>query len=301
MQAEHQPLDADAFPLWGFDVLGMGFDPVAGIVEIRLAASDGVPSFTPSLSRDLLRFSMGIRGLVERRHPAADAIRYVLMTSDTPGMFSMGGDLGHFVERVEANDKAALTTYAHTVLEVMHDLWRGFGGRIVTMALLEGDALGGGYEAALVNQFVVAERGLRIGLPEVGYNFFPGMGAVSMLSRRMGEARARDFILGGKVHLSQDVLAWGGVDFLVERGEARDWVRRTLVEGGDEAYAIFLAKRDALIATHRVTHAELRAVIDAWVDNVMSLDGAERARMRRIATVQRRVVRSSRQRDASTA
>ena len=57
---------------------------------------------------------------------------------------------------------------------------------MTTIALLEGDALGGGFESALSCDVVIAEKHVKAGFPEVLFNMFPGMGGLSFLSRRVG-------------------------------------------------------------------------------------------------------------------
>jgi DSF synthase len=54
---------------------------------------------------------------------------------------------------------------------------------ILTVGLVQGAALGGGFEALLSFDYVVAERDATFGLPEILFGLFPGMGAHSLLSR----------------------------------------------------------------------------------------------------------------------
>ena len=46
---------------------------------------------------------------------------------------------------------------------------------LITIALVQGDALGGGFECALSFDVLIAERSAKMGLPEVLFNLFPGM------------------------------------------------------------------------------------------------------------------------------
>lgn len=65
-----------------------------------------------------------------------------------------------------------------------------FDTDLTTVSLIQGDALGGGFEASLSSNLIIAERGVKMGLPEVIFNLFPGMGAYSILSRKVGAATA---------------------------------------------------------------------------------------------------------------
>ena len=51
-----------------------------------------------------------------------------------------------------------------------------------TISLVQGDALGGGFEAALCGDIIIAEKQARFGFPEVLFNLFPGMGAYNSCS-----------------------------------------------------------------------------------------------------------------------
>ena len=56
---------------------------------------------------------------------------------------------------------------------------------ILTVALIQGDAVGGGFEAMLTDDIVIAEQGAKFGLPEILFNLFPGMGGYSFLRRKV--------------------------------------------------------------------------------------------------------------------
>lgn len=47
--------------------------------------------------------------------------------------------------------------------------------------MVEGSALGGGFEAALAHHFVLSQRDARLGFPEIAFNLFPGMGGTRWL------------------------------------------------------------------------------------------------------------------------
>ena len=52
---------------------------------------------------------------------------------------------------------------------------------------MQGECLGGGFEAALSSDVIVAEKSARFGFPEILFNLFPGMGAYSFLERKIGQ------------------------------------------------------------------------------------------------------------------
>src|SRR3712207_4090014 len=95
---------------------------------------------------------------------------------------------------------------------------------VITVALVQGDALGGGFECALAHDLIVAERSAKFGLPEVLFNLFPGMGAYSFLSRRIGRQAAERMILSGRVHTAEELHEMGLVDVLAPDGEGEEAV-----------------------------------------------------------------------------
>jgi DSF synthase len=50
---------------------------------------------------------------------------------------------------------------------------------VITASLVQGRALGSGFECALASDVIVAETGARMGFPEVLFNLFPGMGPLA--------------------------------------------------------------------------------------------------------------------------
>jgi DSF synthase len=126
--------------------------------------------------------------------------RYYVLGSRTPRVFNLGGDLALFVLLIKARDRDALAHYAKLCIDNMYPRIRNFFCPTVgTISLVQGDALGGGFESALSSDVLVAEESAQLGLPEILFNLFPGMGAYSLLSRRIGMRAAEELILSGRV------------------------------------------------------------------------------------------------------
>ena len=241
----------------------------------------GRPSYTPELLRDLSRMQSDIYLATATERP----FRYFVVRSSVPGVFNLGGDLDLFGAKIRARDRDALRTYAHACVDVVYTNAIGYDRRLTTVALVQGAALGGGFEAALSCHHIIAERRATFGLPEVLFNLFPGMGAYSFLSRRMDAIRAEKLILSGKIYTAAELFDMGLVDMLVEDGE------------GDNALRTYLAKLDrrynthqaVLQARHRVnplTREELIDVVDVWVDAAMQLEEADLRKMARLVRAQ---------------
>jgi enoyl-CoA hydratase/carnithine racemase len=100
----------------------------------------------------------------------------------------------------------------------------------ITIAAVNGYALGGGCELALAADFRIASRGAVMGLPEVTLGIMPGSGGTQRLAHVVGLARAKDMILSGRQVRTDEALAIGLVDHVVDADDAFDVaVERALI------------------------------------------------------------------------
>lgn len=106
-----------------------------------------------------------------------------------------------------------------------------------TLALVRGNALGGGLEIALACGLRVATAGTRLGQPEVTLGIPPGAGGTQRLPRVVGVERAIDMIVSGKPIPARDALEVGLLDRIVPDDAPLDaaiaWLRELLLTGDD--------------------------------------------------------------------
>lgn len=248
----------------------------------------GRPIYTLGLMEDVSSMQ---RDLAEwhatEAQGGASPVDWFVMKSDAPGIFNLGGDLGHFAERIAAGDIEALRHYGQLAVRAVHKNTTGFGLPMITLALVQGDALGGGFEHALSFDVLVAERSARLGLPEVLFNLFPGMGAYSFLSRKVGRTIAEELILSGRLRTGEELHAMGVVDVLAEDGQGEDAVREYITQRS--------RKHNAHLAVHRtrkvvnpVTLQELLEVVDVWAETAMTVTPLDLKIMTRLTKAQDR-------------
>ena len=203
-----------------------------------------------------------------------------------------GLNLRHFAEGIRSRDLAAMRKYAETCVRMQHANTNAFGAPIITFALVQGDALGGGFEHALAFDVLVAEKSARLGLPEIVFNLFPGMGAYSFLIRRVGRKLAEKFILEGKIHTAEELYDIGIVDVLVPDGEGEaaivDYCTRYKQRFAAER-AVYLARR----ASNPVELDELLRITNVWAETAMTLTDADVRKMERLADAQERRINRS--------
>ena len=103
---------------------------------------------------------------------------------------------------------------------------RGFAGIVrrppekPLVAAVEGFAVGGGFEIVLACDLVVAERGAKLGIPEVRRGLVAAGGALRRLPRRLPEPLALELALTGELITAERAHALGAVNRLAEPGEA---------------------------------------------------------------------------------
>ena len=253
----------------------------------------GRPSYTYSLGAEIQQVQDWIaNNYTMPANGGPDDLRYFVCGSKTPGIYNLGGDLRHFAECIRNRDLAAMRTYAETCVRMQYANANSFGAPIITMALVQGDALGGGFEHALAFDILVAERSARMGLPEIIFNLFPGMGAYSFLLRRVGRKVAENFILEGKIHTAEELHELGIVDILVEDGQGEaaiiDYCQRGQARFAAER-AVYLARRVA----SPVELEELLRITNIWAETAMTLSEADVRKMERLADAQERAFRGA--------
>ncbi len=82
----------------------------------------------------------------------------------------------------------------------------------VTIAAVNGFALGGGLEIALACDFIYAAKNAKLGLPEVSLGLIPGFGGTQRLARAVGSRRAKELIMTGKKISAEDAFRMGLVN-----------------------------------------------------------------------------------------
>lgn len=247
---------------------------------------NGRPSFTPGLLRDMTK----VLDAVEARFAAAandcDAgISFLVLASHLPGIFNLGGDLPLFMQAIERQDRERLLWYARVCAAGQYRRANAMGLPICTVALVQGDALGGGFEAALANDVIIAERSASFGLPEVLFNLFPGMGAYSFLVRRVEPARAERMILSGRIWSAEELHELGIVDRLAEDGKGVEAVHAFVHEferAGPARRALLRARR----IVNPVGLQELTEIAELWAEAALELKTADLRRMRHLARAQ---------------
>jgi DSF synthase len=246
------------------------------------------PCFSTALLKDLREFQLRTAETIRRPLQLANqrTIRHVVLASATD-VFNLGGDLDLFCRLIRLQDRSSLMAYARQCVEVAYGFHRHLNEDVHTIALVQGDALGGGFEAALCCQTIVAESGVGMGFPEVLFDLFPGMGAYSFLCKRISPSLAQRMMLDGRVYTSDELYKLGIVDVLAPKGEGVAAVEEVIRRNQRIGHARVAMNR-VQAACHPVSFEELMNVTGIWVDTAMQLGDKSLRTMERLVRAQLR-------------
>jgi len=246
----------------------------------------GRPSFTKELLADLSSFQ---RTLTLNGNPALsnriEPTRFMVFSSAINETFSLGGDLALFSRLIRNRDEKSLREYAKLSIEVLYNNFIAYDLPLTTIALIEGDAIGAGFEAALSCDYIIAERESRIGFPESLFGLFPGMGAHSFISRKIELAKIEKMIFSGRLYSAEEMYHMGLIDQLIDKGKGRETVIK-LVSKRRQKLSLIKNLREVRMQLQPLAIDELMAISEIWVKSAMQLTDANLKMMDRLVRAQ---------------
>jgi DSF synthase len=272
---------AEARRLFKLEQLEVNWDEQSGALWTFMR-----PRGRPSYNLDLLEdFHAWQRGIVAMFDDRPSDLQYLLLGSRTPGVFNLGGDLNHFLAKIRARDRQALVDYGESCVRILHRNMQTLGLPMITIGLAQGDALGGGFESLLSFNVIIAERNAKFGFPETIFGLFPGMGAYSLVARRVNAAFAEEMMLTGRIYSADEMKEAGLVHMVVDQGQgidaARDYMQRNKRRHVG-ARAVYKAGREVA----PVTLEELDRIVQIWADACLQLRDRDLKVMQRLVAAQ---------------
>ncbi len=214
------------------------------------------------------------------------SLGHLVLASDSD-VFSLGGDLTMFSRAIRNADREALTRYAHECAKAVFGFHVMAEHGMQSIALVQGDALGGGFEVALSCNTIIAEEGALLGFPESLFGLFPGMGAYSFLRRRVSSAQAKRMMFDGCLYNAADLHRMGIVDVLVKRSEGVEAVEGMIRDRRRCGFAYGTVAR-LENKYDGVPLAELEDITNEWVSTALALGEKGVQTMERIVRAQAR-------------
>jgi len=225
------------------------------------------------------------------RSGISPTIKYLVLGSYKPGVFSLGGDLDLFVNAISERDRGRLRDYMKLSIDVLFGTHTNMDVPLTTIALIRGNALGAGFEGALACDYLIAEKSVQLGFPEVLFNMFPGMGAYSFLSRRISPVQVEQMILSGRIYSAEELYEIGVVDVIANDGKGVDETNK-FIRKHDKSRNT----RESLLKIRNrvnpVTYEELIDIGEIWVEAAMSLTSRELKVMTRLVRSQDKMAKT---------
>ena len=241
----------------------------------------------PCFHRDLLRGVHSVFGADSPFQNNTSSLQHLVIASLAP-VFNLGGDLEYFSQLIKHQDRDQLHQYAMLCIDAVHGLHHCVKGNTRSIALVQGDALGGGMELALACQTIVMEEQAFMGLPEVLFGLFPGMGAYSFLRQRVTPHKAEEMILSGKTYSAEELLQMGVVDVVVSAGQGEHAVRQIIRRELKSPLSCLAMNKIRSENTH-ISHQELIGIGNLWVDTALQLTERQIKMMERIVRAQKKL------------
>ncbi|WP_040167604.1 enoyl-CoA hydratase/isomerase family protein [Microbacterium gorillae] len=175
----------------------------------------------------------------------------LLILTGADGVFASGADIAQLRERTAADARMGINTRAFDRIARLP---------MPVIAAVDGYALGGGAELAYAADLRIGTPDTRIGNPEVGLGIIAAAGGTYRLPRLVGQARAAELLLTGRVLRADEALAWGLLSAIHPAAELLD---------AAHALADRIGANDALALRH--TKTALAAAPDAHPDIELEL------------------------------
>lgn len=213
-------------------------------------------------------------------------IRYVVAYSLNKGVWNLGGDLEYFVSCIRSKNKSSLKDYAYKCIDLVYNYNSNYEMDVFSTCVVQGNAFGGGFESALSGNFIIAEESAKFSFPEVIFGTFPGMGAYSFLTKKVGFNKANEIINSNKTYSAREIHELGIINEVCDDGFGIAKMETLIKSGGMEKYV----SNPFLNICNKVSKQELTDVVDVWINKAFTLTEDNLSRMLKLASFQKRKV-----------
>ena len=244
------------------------------------------PYFSLTVLQELRQTQQNIIDYFDTRKTDTDPlIRYVILHSQVSGVFSLGGDLALFSRLIKEEKREQLLDYARRCIDVCYLFNVNMHLPVTTISIVEGLALGGGFESALSSNILIATENAEMGFPEIRFNLFPGMGAYSLLTRMCGMVTAERMVTSGETYSGKELYEMGIVHYLAEIDNGQESVRKFIRQHrrlGNGRRGIQQVRQ----RYQPIEYQELADITEIWVDTAMRLENKDLQLIDRLVAAQ---------------
>ncbi|NVM18872.1 MAG: enoyl-CoA hydratase/isomerase family protein [Candidatus Lokiarchaeota archaeon] len=148
-------------------------------------------------------------------------LKFLVIKGEGPN-FCVGDDIKEMIKWGNANDITRRCRYYQNMANQLEELDK------ITIAAVDGYAVGGGLEITMACDFVIATERSKWGMPEVDVGITPGWGGTTRLARLIGRRRAKEINLIGALHSSKKAVDWNLWNRVVANDQLDKEVERLL-------------------------------------------------------------------------
>ena len=180
-----------------------------GALEIRFNRPERLNTINEEMADDIMHAMDAVE--LDRKTIA------VLLSGDERA-FCAGADLGGFQDLVEDRYDNYRARYNQRRNRLLYRFMMNYTKPVI--AVVEGYCLGGGFELAMLSDFIVAGEGASFGLPEGRHGLIPGAGGTQNLPRLIGAPLAKELVWTGRRIPASEAKEYRIVNHVVAKGEA---------------------------------------------------------------------------------
>ena len=247
-----------------YKTLNVTAGPNGHVVTVELNRPEVFNAMTTVMGEELIHC---FDGLAQDR-----AVRAVIFTGAGEKAFCSGGDLKERNGMTDEAWRAQHVIFETSAARVRHC-------PVPVIAAVEGFAMGGGCELAILSDFVVASESAVFAVPEVTRGIFPGIGGTQLLPRIIGGPLAKEMIFTGRRVSAAEAKAIGLVNHLVPAGQARAKaleIAATIAENGP--VAVRQAKKAIAWGSETDLSTAMVLAIEAYNNTITTDDRLEGVR-----------------------
>lgn len=135
-----------------FSSLEVAYEEEYALAWYRMNAKPR-PCFTPEVVGEIQKWFNSI--IADSQH---NNLKYLVMGSSIPSVFCLGGDLNLFLDFISRGDREGIYKYDEACIRAMYQIYTDLGKELTTIALVQGDALGGGLKVFLPMILLLQKR-----------------------------------------------------------------------------------------------------------------------------------------------
>ena len=242
----------------------------------------GIPNFSLEGLKEFKQFYEDLYMMFsDKKYP----LKYIVSASSHDDVYNMGGDLPYFYKNIQTKNKKRLLEYANLCFEAIYNIHNSFSLPVLSIALVEGNAYGGGFECVMAHDIILAKDSAKFCLPENKFNLFPGMGAYSFLCRKINLTSAIEILYSGNVYDAKNLEQKGLINTTFNNKSGfkalTDYIEKN-------SFNFMYNHYKCLKRVFPLQKKELFDITNMWVDACMNMEKDSLRRMELIINAQLR-------------